>query len=114
MPLDWAGPLRIGSVHDLRESRETDRFKMAEMATRIQAAINLVYEAAFKAHKGEPDHKLTAMASLIGWICDRRYAAGDGSPNGTTGLPVGLHFFPLNLSGNGGKFSLCSLGPCGE
>jgi alkylation response protein AidB-like acyl-CoA dehydrogenase len=32
------------------------------MATRIQAARNLVYEAACKADKGKPDHKLTAMA----------------------------------------------------
>jgi len=32
------------------------------MATRIQAARNLVYEAAFKADKGKLDHKLTAMA----------------------------------------------------
>ncbi len=32
------------------------------MATRIQAARNLIYEAAFKGDKGELDHKLTAMA----------------------------------------------------
>ena len=38
------------------------QFKIAEMATRIQAARNLVYEAAFRADKGKPDHKLTAMA----------------------------------------------------
>lgn len=38
------------------------QFKIAEMATHIQAARNLVYEAAFKADKGKLDHKLTAMA----------------------------------------------------
>ena len=38
------------------------QFKIAEMATRIQAARNLVYEAAFRADKGKPDHRLTAMA----------------------------------------------------
>ena len=38
------------------------QFKIAEMATRIQAGRNLVYEAAFKADKGEIDHALTAMA----------------------------------------------------
>jgi len=38
------------------------QFKIAEMATRIQAARNLVYEAACKADKGELDHNLTAMA----------------------------------------------------
>jgi alkylation response protein AidB-like acyl-CoA dehydrogenase len=38
------------------------QFKIAEMATRVQAARNLVYEAAFRADKGKPDHKLTAMA----------------------------------------------------
>jgi len=38
------------------------QFKIAEMATRIQAARNLVYEAACKADRGELDHKLTAMA----------------------------------------------------
>ena len=32
------------------------------MATRIQEARNLIYEAAFKGDKGELDHKLTAMA----------------------------------------------------
>ena len=32
------------------------------MATRIQAARNLVYEAAFRLDSGKPDHKLTAMA----------------------------------------------------
>ena len=43
-------------------SFQATQFKIAEMATRIQAARNLVYEAAFKADKGKPDHKLTAMA----------------------------------------------------
>ena len=38
------------------------QFKIAEMATRIKAARNLVYEAAFKADKGKLDQKLTAMA----------------------------------------------------
>ncbi len=38
------------------------QFKIAEMATRIQAARNLVYEAAFTADKGRPDPKVTAMA----------------------------------------------------
>ncbi len=38
------------------------QFKIAEMATRIQAARNLVYEAAVMADKGRLDHKLTAMA----------------------------------------------------
>jgi alkylation response protein AidB-like acyl-CoA dehydrogenase len=43
-------------------SFQATQFKIAEMATRIQAARNLVYEAACKADKGKPDHKLTAMA----------------------------------------------------
>jgi len=43
-------------------SFQATQFKIAEMATRIQAARNLVYEAAFKADKGKLDHKLTAMA----------------------------------------------------
>jgi alkylation response protein AidB-like acyl-CoA dehydrogenase len=38
------------------------QFKIAEMATRIQAARNLVYEAALRADKGMLDRKLTAMA----------------------------------------------------
>jgi alkylation response protein AidB-like acyl-CoA dehydrogenase len=38
------------------------QFKIAEMATRIQAARNLVYEAAHKADHGQLDRKLTAMA----------------------------------------------------
>jgi acyl-CoA dehydrogenase len=43
-------------------SFQSIQFKIAEMATRIQAARNLVYEAAFRADKGKPDQKLTAMA----------------------------------------------------
>ncbi len=38
------------------------QFKIAEMATLVRAARNLVYEAAWKADKGQPDRKLTAMA----------------------------------------------------
>jgi len=38
------------------------QFKIAEMATLVRAARNLVYEAAWKADKGAPDRKLTAMA----------------------------------------------------
>jgi alkylation response protein AidB-like acyl-CoA dehydrogenase len=38
------------------------QFKIAEMATPVRAARSLVYEAAWKADKGEPDRKLTAMA----------------------------------------------------
>ena len=38
------------------------QFKIAEMATLVRAARNLVYEAAWKADMGEPDRKLTAMA----------------------------------------------------
>jgi acyl-CoA dehydrogenase len=43
-------------------SFQSIQFKIAEMATRIQAARNLVYEAAFRADKEKPDQKLTAMA----------------------------------------------------
>jgi acyl-CoA dehydrogenase len=38
------------------------QFMIAEMATRIQAARNLVYEAAYTADRGRLDPKLTAMA----------------------------------------------------
>ena len=38
------------------------QFKIAEMATHIQAARNLVYEAAYKADQGKLDSELTAMA----------------------------------------------------
>ena len=43
-------------------SLQAIQFKIAEMATRIQAARNLVFEAAFRLDRGKPDHKLTAMA----------------------------------------------------
>lgn len=43
-------------------SFQATQFKIAEMATRIQAARNLVYEAACLADKGRPDPKITAMA----------------------------------------------------
>ena len=46
-------------------SFQTTQFKIAEMATRIQAARNLVFEAAFRLDSGKPDHKLTAMAKLF-------------------------------------------------
>ena len=46
-------------------SFQTIQFKIAEMATRIQAARNLVFEAAFRLDSGKPDHKLTAMAKLF-------------------------------------------------
>ena len=38
------------------------QFKLAEMATRIHAARNLYYEAAWKADNGLLDHSLVAMA----------------------------------------------------
>jgi alkylation response protein AidB-like acyl-CoA dehydrogenase len=38
------------------------QFKIAEMATLVRAARNLVYEAAWKADRAEPERKLTAMA----------------------------------------------------
>ncbi|VBB43026.1 Acryloyl-CoA reductase (NADH) [uncultured Desulfatiglans sp.] len=41
---------------------QANQFKVAEMATRIHAARNMVYEAAFRADQGRPDHTLTAMA----------------------------------------------------
>jgi acyl-CoA dehydrogenase len=46
-------------------SFQSIQFKIAEMATRIQAARNLVYQAAFKADQGTPDHTLTAMAKWL-------------------------------------------------
>jgi alkylation response protein AidB-like acyl-CoA dehydrogenase len=38
------------------------QFKLAEMATRIRAARNLYYEAAWLADRGKADHALVAMA----------------------------------------------------
>ncbi len=53
-------------------SFQSIQFKIAEMATRIRAARNLVYEAASKADKGNSDHKLTAMAKwFAGETCVR-------------------------------------------
>jgi alkylation response protein AidB-like acyl-CoA dehydrogenase len=43
-------------------SFQANRFKIAEMATRIRAARNLYYEAAWLAEKGRMDHGLVAMA----------------------------------------------------
>ncbi len=43
-------------------SFQVTQFKLAEMATRIRAARNLYYEAAWKTDQGEPDHALVAMA----------------------------------------------------
>ncbi len=53
-------------------SFQSIQFRIAEMATRIQAARNLVYEAALKADKGDLDHELTAMAKwFAGETCVR-------------------------------------------
>ncbi|MBW1739182.1 MAG: acyl-CoA dehydrogenase, partial [Deltaproteobacteria bacterium] len=53
-------------------SFQSIQFKIAEMATRIQAARNLVYEAAIKADKGDLEHQLTAMAKwFAGETCVR-------------------------------------------
>lgn len=41
---------------------QVTQFKLAEMATRIRAARNLYYEAAWLADQGKPDHALVAMA----------------------------------------------------
>ncbi len=41
---------------------QVTQFKLAEMATRIRAARNLYYEAAWRADQGKPDHSLVAMA----------------------------------------------------
>ncbi len=41
---------------------QVTQFKIAEMGTKIRAARNLYYEAAWKADQGKPDHALTAMA----------------------------------------------------
>ena len=43
-------------------SFQATQFKLAEMATRIRAARNLYYEAAWKADEGDLDHALVAMA----------------------------------------------------
>ena len=41
---------------------QVTQFKLVEMATRIRAARNLYYEAAWRADLGKPDHSLVAMA----------------------------------------------------
>lgn len=41
---------------------QVTQFKLAEMATRIRAARNLYYEAAWRTDQGKPDHALVAMA----------------------------------------------------
>ncbi len=43
-------------------SFQVTQFKIAEMATKIRAARNLYYEAAWKADRGDIDHALVAMA----------------------------------------------------
>ena len=43
-------------------SFQATQFKIAEMATKIRAARNLYYEAAWKADHGDLDHALVAMA----------------------------------------------------
>ena len=43
-------------------SFQVNQFKIAEMATRIRAARNLYYEAAWLTDKGKMDHGVTAMA----------------------------------------------------
>jgi alkylation response protein AidB-like acyl-CoA dehydrogenase len=47
-------------------SFQANQFKIAEMATRVRAARNLYYEAAWNADKGRIEHGLIAMAK---WFC---------------------------------------------
>lgn len=47
-------------------SFQANQFKIAEMATKIRAARNLYYEAAWLTDQGRGDHALTAMAK---WYC---------------------------------------------
>jgi alkylation response protein AidB-like acyl-CoA dehydrogenase len=43
---------------------QVTQFKIAEMATKVETARNLVYKAAWLIDQGRPDTKLTAMAKL--------------------------------------------------
>jgi len=43
---------------------QASQFKIAEMATKIETARNMVYKAAWLLDQGRPDTKLTAMAKL--------------------------------------------------
>jgi alkylation response protein AidB-like acyl-CoA dehydrogenase len=43
-------------------SFQVTQFKLAEMATKIEAARSLYYKAAWLTDQGKPDHRLTAMA----------------------------------------------------
>lgn len=46
-------------------SYQSIQFKIADMFTWIQAGRNLVYEAAWKIDKGQPDHRLVAAAKAF-------------------------------------------------
>ena len=43
---------------------QASQFKIAEMATKVETARNMVYKAAWLLDQGKPDTKLTAMAKL--------------------------------------------------
>ncbi len=45
-------------------SFQATQFKLAEMATKIESARNMVYKSAWLLDRGKPDTKLTAMAKL--------------------------------------------------
>ncbi len=45
-------------------SFQATQFKLAEMATKIESARNMVYKSAWLLDQGKPDTKLTAMAKL--------------------------------------------------
>ncbi len=45
-------------------SFQATQFKLAEMATKIESARNMVYKSAWVLDQGKPDTKLTAMAKL--------------------------------------------------
>ncbi|MGB9847083.1 MAG: acyl-CoA dehydrogenase family protein, partial [Desulfotomaculales bacterium] len=52
------------------------QFQLAEMATRIEAARNLTYKAAWKCDRGQIDPALNAMAKYFAgevavWVCDK-------------------------------------------
>jgi acyl-CoA dehydrogenase len=74
-----------------RASFQAIQFKIAEMATRIKAARNLVYEAAFKADKGKLDRKLTAMAKWFAGETGVRVAGEAMQIHGGYGYTGGYH-----------------------
>ena len=75
---------------------QVTQFKIAEMATKVEAARNMVYKAAWLLDQGRPDTKLTAMPKL--YAC--HVAVKKSQPESKEEMQRRQKHFPFSPAGN--------------